>query len=150
MNEVEMLKAQLAEAVGLLRKKQEYLEAPYPCGAYSYGSDGTARTALAEVKDFLARHAQDTQPAAGEPVATVLSSRAGNDTSTIDKALPDGMKLYAAPPAVEHGDEPVYQVMYLGLDGGGWVDVDRETMERNATDPKHFYTRTLWVSKEDK
>lgn len=33
------------------------------------------------------------------PVAQVLSSRAGNDTSTIDKALPDGMALYTAPPA---------------------------------------------------
>ncbi|HBL5970257.1 TPA: DUF551 domain-containing protein [Enterobacter hormaechei] len=29
----------------------------------------------------------------------VLSSRAGNDTSTIDKALPEGTMLYTAPPA---------------------------------------------------
>lgn len=28
------------------------------------------------------------------PVAEVLSSRRGNDTSTIDKALPDGTKIY--------------------------------------------------------
>ncbi|HHW3872200.1 DUF551 domain-containing protein [Enterobacter hormaechei] len=34
-----------------------------------------------------------------EPVAQVLSSRAGNDTSTIDKALPEGTVLYTAPPA---------------------------------------------------
>lgn len=34
-----------------------------------------------------------------EPVAQVLSSRAGNDTSTIDKALPEGTMLYTAPPA---------------------------------------------------
>ncbi|EMH4032953.1 Protein of uncharacterised function (DUF551) [Klebsiella oxytoca] len=34
-----------------------------------------------------------------QPVAEVLSSRAGNDTSTIDKALQDGTKLYTAPPA---------------------------------------------------
>lgn len=34
---------------------------------------------------------------AAEPVAVVLSSRAGNDTSTIDKALPEGQKLYAVP-----------------------------------------------------
>ncbi|WP_283440056.1 hypothetical protein [Serratia sp. CC22-02] len=33
-------------------------------------------------------------------MAEVLSSRAGNDTSTIDKALPDGTKLYTTPPAV--------------------------------------------------
>jgi hypothetical protein len=32
-----------------------------------------------------------------EPVAQVLSSRAGNDTSTIDKALPEGTMLYAGP-----------------------------------------------------
>ena len=41
-----------------------------------------------------------------EPVAIVLSSRKGNDTSTIDKALPDGTKLYTQPqPQVEQ--EPV-------------------------------------------
>ncbi|HDV8251373.1 TPA: hypothetical protein RJ957_000545 [Enterobacter hormaechei] len=34
-----------------------------------------------------------------EAVAQVLSSRAGNDTSTIDKALPEGTMLYTAPPA---------------------------------------------------
>ncbi|MGE6303204.1 DUF551 domain-containing protein [Serratia liquefaciens] len=34
-----------------------------------------------------------------QPVAEVLSSRSGNDTSTIDKALPAGTKLYTAPPA---------------------------------------------------
>ncbi|MGM8373441.1 hypothetical protein ACS6F6_07505 [Enterobacter hormaechei subsp. steigerwaltii] len=34
-----------------------------------------------------------------EAMAQVLSSRAGNDTSTIDKALPEGTMLYTAPPA---------------------------------------------------
>lgn len=34
-----------------------------------------------------------------EPVTQVLSSRAGNDTSTIDKALPEGTMLHTAPPA---------------------------------------------------
>lgn len=33
-----------------------------------------------------------------QPVAEVLSSRSGNDTSTIDKALPAGTKVYTAPP----------------------------------------------------
>lgn len=33
------------------------------------------------------------------PVAEVLSSRSGNDTSTIDKALPAGTKVYTATPA---------------------------------------------------
>ncbi|WP_312330286.1 hypothetical protein [Atlantibacter hermannii] len=37
----------------------------------------------------------------GEPVARVLSSRAGNDTSTIDKALRVGTALYTVPPAPE-------------------------------------------------
>ena len=36
-----------------------------------------------------------------EPVSQVLSSRAGNDTSTIDKALPEGTTLYTVPPAPE-------------------------------------------------
>ena len=35
-------------------------------------------------------------PAGMEPVAEVLSSRAGNDTSTIDKAFPAGTRLYTA------------------------------------------------------
>ncbi|EMO9578618.1 hypothetical protein MXA42_000020 [Enterobacter hormaechei] len=34
-----------------------------------------------------------------EAMTQVLSSRAGNDTSTIDKALPEGTVLYTAPPA---------------------------------------------------
>ncbi|EPO6584342.1 DUF551 domain-containing protein [Enterobacter hormaechei] len=34
-----------------------------------------------------------------EAMTQVLSSRAGNDTSTIDKALPEGTMLYTAPPA---------------------------------------------------
>lgn len=42
--------------------------------------------------------------------------------------------------------EPVYQVMYLGLDGGGWIDVDRETMGRHEAYPKEFRTRTLWTT----
>ncbi len=42
---------------------------------------------------------REVRRAKGKPVAQVLSSRVGNDTSTIDKALPDGMALYAAPPA---------------------------------------------------
>lgn len=34
-----------------------------------------------------------------EAMTQVLSSRAGNDTSTIDKALPEGTMLYTAPPS---------------------------------------------------
>lgn len=51
----------------------------------------------AEEAEELARIALASLEA--EPVAQVLSSRAGNDTSTIDKALPEGTMLYTAPPA---------------------------------------------------
>ncbi|HCL5892005.1 TPA: hypothetical protein N2O01_002674 [Klebsiella pneumoniae] len=37
----------------------------------------------------------------GEPVAEVLSNRPGNDTSTIDRALPVGTQLY------RHAQQPV-------------------------------------------
>ena len=47
----------------------------------------------------LMRELREVRRAKGEPVDQVLSSRVGNDTSTIDKALPDGMALYAAQPA---------------------------------------------------
>lgn len=40
-----------------------------------------------------------------EAMTQVLSSRAGNDTSTIDKALPEGTMLYTAPPAPIVPDE---------------------------------------------
>jgi len=40
-----------------------------------------------------------------EPVAQVLSSRAGNDTSTIDKTLPEGTTLFTAQPAPVVPDE---------------------------------------------
>lgn len=40
-----------------------------------------------------------------EAMTQVLSSRAGNDTSTIDKALPEGTMLYTAPPAPVVPDE---------------------------------------------
>jgi len=46
-----------------------------------------------------------TTPVAQEPVAEVLSSRKGNDTSTIDKAFPDGTKLYTDPAAAQPIDD---------------------------------------------
>ncbi|MFT0546976.1 hypothetical protein ACMHYO_11610 [Allopusillimonas ginsengisoli] len=48
-----------------------------------------------------AASARRAAPVAQEPVAEVLSNRKGNDTSTIDKALPAGTKLYAAPVAAQ-------------------------------------------------
>ena len=53
------------------------------------------RYATPAIVKALARELQ--QYRAAEPVTVVLSSRAGNDTSTIDKALPEGFKLYASP-----------------------------------------------------
>ncbi|EMM6718489.1 DUF551 domain-containing protein [Klebsiella aerogenes] len=55
-------------------------------------------------------YAHPAQPAPGsdsEPVAEVLSSRPGNDTSTIDRALPFGTQLYrhAQPAPVVMDDE---------------------------------------------
>lgn len=50
-------------------------------------------------------YAAPVASAAQEPVAEVLSSRKGNDTSTIDKALPDGTKLYTDPAAAQPIDD---------------------------------------------
>lgn len=41
-----------------------------------------------------------------EPVAEVLSNRPGNDTSTIDRALPVGTQLY------RHAQQPVVQMIH--------------------------------------
>ena len=60
------------------------------------GSDCQANAEQWEVNE-LARIALASLEA--EPVAQVLSSRAGNDTSTIDIALSEGTILFTAPPA---------------------------------------------------
>lgn len=53
----------------------------------------------------------------GEPVAEVLSNRPGNDTSTIDRALPVGTQLYRhAQPALVVPDEIKHRIG--GLDWG--------------------------------
>ncbi|KAJ95771.1 hypothetical protein [Raoultella planticola] len=62
-----------------------------------------------------------------EPVAEVLSNRPGNDTSTIDRALPVGTQLY------RHSQQPVVpekatvgEMPFLGVSEGvyvrGWND----------------------------
>ncbi|HHT5684720.1 MAG: hypothetical protein E7I51_25660 [Raoultella sp.] len=62
-----------------------------------------------------------------EPVAEILSSRPGNDTSTIDRALPVGTQLY------RHAQQPVVpekatvgEMPFLGVSEGvyvrGWND----------------------------
>ena len=46
------------------------------------------------------------QPEQQEPVTEVLSSRKGNDTSTIDRALPNGTRLYTRPQARKPNQRP--------------------------------------------
>ncbi|EPL6215184.1 TPA: hypothetical protein ACHVVU_002719 [Klebsiella pneumoniae] len=58
------------------------------------GCDATDRQLEALIRQSLA--AMDS-----EPVAEVLSNRSGNDTSTIDRALPVGTQLYG------HAQQPV-------------------------------------------
>lgn len=53
-------------------------------------------------------------PAGMEPVATVLSSRPGNDTSTIDKAIPAGTKLYTAAHALPAAEPVAGQCRFVG------------------------------------
>lgn len=66
---------------------------------------------LPRIRELIATH-----PTAGEPVATVLSSRKGNDTSVIDKALPDGTKLYLSPPYVADVAETVNKDNWLPIE----------------------------------
>lgn len=84
---------------------------------------GTAQSALC-AQFFLAGQAARTLPDGMEPVATVLSSRPGNGTSTVDKAFPAGTQLHTAA-----------QVLAMGRVPPGWqaVPVDRtEEMKRAA------------------
>jgi hypothetical protein len=80
-----------------------------------------------------------------EAVAQVLSSRAGNDTSTIDKALPEGTSLFTSQPAPVAAPDEIYAELYQlreevkGPDGfNTWRDaataekVLRLSMERDA------------------
>lgn len=61
----------------------------------TYGQDANVMIPASEAESIISELQQ--YRAAAEPVTVVLSSRAGNDTSTIDKALPEGFKLYAGP-----------------------------------------------------
>jgi hypothetical protein len=73
-----------------LQQKISDMEATRDDIPFGLGEDGT--NTLAALRIALAS-------LEAEPVAQVLSSRAGNDTSTIDKALPEGTMLFTAPPA---------------------------------------------------
>lgn len=81
-----------------------------------FGLDEDDAKILAALKLALATMQQ-------EPVAEVLSSRPGNDTSTIDRALPVGTQLYAA---MLQGAELVTAAYKLP---DGWVAVPVEPTE---------------------
>ena len=62
-----------------------------------------------------------------EPVAEVLSNRPGNDTSTIDRALPIGTQLYrhAQQPVVpEDIPDSVYEILCHACGGNAWMYSD--------------------------
>ena len=75
-----------------------------------------------------------------EPVAEVLSNRPGNDTSTIDRALPIGTQLYrhAQPaPVVPNG-------LRLALSNAGIAAPESDEMLA-ATCEKHIQALVTWV-----
>ncbi|MDS7909645.1 hypothetical protein PTQ57_30010 [Klebsiella pasteurii] len=63
-----------------------------------------------------------------EPVAEVLSNRPGNDTSTIDRALPVGTQLYRhaqpAPAVPEDIPDSVYEILCQACGGKAWMYKD--------------------------
>ncbi|MHB2339070.1 hypothetical protein ACYBPT_13250 [Klebsiella pneumoniae] len=84
------------------------------------GCDATDRQLEALIRQSLA--AMD-----GEPVAEVLSNRPGNDTSTIDRALPVGTQLYrhAQQPVVpEDIPDSVYEILCQACGGNAWMYSD--------------------------
>lgn len=73
--------------------------------------------------NYLYAAPQPAPVVGGEPVAEVLSSRPGNDTSTIDRALPVGTKLYrhAQPAPVVPEKATVGEMPFLGTSEGAYV-----------------------------
>lgn len=65
-------------------------------------------------------------PAGMEPAAEILSSRPGNDTSTIDKAYPDGTKLYTAAQVQAMQSELEQIGAVAACFGADWPDVEGE------------------------
>lgn len=81
---------------------------------------------LTDYRDIesIGRELQQYRAATAEPVTVVISSRAGNDTSTIDKALPEGTELYAAP-QVTSVDESAFEVWFKSVESGddeNWME----------------------------
>ena len=107
------LKAQLAEAVGLLRNVDAEV---WP----TWGDSGSQAAALHEVKCFLARHAQPEQ-------VEGYASRKEAEASGICQRPPEGWVCsrkpghngpcaasVSAPPAAAHGDEAVRKPELVG------------------------------------
>ncbi|HGH7459214.1 TPA: hypothetical protein ACG72F_004280 [Klebsiella pneumoniae] len=81
-----------------------------------------------------------------EPVAEVLSSRPGNDTSTIDRALPVGTQLYrhAQQPVVPESVTPAMAV------AGGDVFVKSEQVSEYPTDAaRNIYRAMLAAAQQE-
>ncbi|HBQ6751229.1 TPA: hypothetical protein L8N99_003634 [Klebsiella pneumoniae] len=75
-----------------------------------------------------------------EPVAEVLSNRPGNDTSTIDRALPVGTQLYRhAQPAPVVPDRYIFEV---NVGGNTWVQCSEKAFENAKS--KGELTRVLY------
>ncbi|WP_407283612.1 hypothetical protein [Raoultella planticola] len=70
----------------------------------------------------IVRELQERRKADSEPVAEVLSNRPGNDTSTIDRALPVGTQLY------RHAQQPVVPPMQH------WEELCREYPDMSIGD----------------
>lgn len=97
-----------ADMIKALRELQEHRKAAEPVGGdeLDHLIWGIERYGLYPRQLAALKELRELRKAKGEPVVQVLSSRAGNDTSTIDKALPEGTALYAAPSTPEGGVEP--------------------------------------------
>lgn len=81
---------------------QELIEFRRTTFEYHSKEGNKVQTIIHGVTLSALRELQERRKADSEPVAEVLSNRPGNDTSTIDRALPVGTKLYRhAQPAVD-------------------------------------------------
>lgn len=71
----------------------------------------------------IIRELQERRQADSEPVAEVLSIRPGNDTSTIDRALPVGTQLY------RHAQPAPDQMLCDFYEVNSWPDLVRELVK---------------------
>ncbi|HHT0061504.1 TPA: DUF551 domain-containing protein [Raoultella planticola] len=96
----------------LIKKAQEQIEF---CRHTKITGEGRVHVNQCAALFEIALDAMDS-----EPVAEVLSNRPGNDTSTIDRALPVGTQLYRhAQPAPEKAT--VGEMPFLGTSEGAYV-----------------------------